>query len=98
MKLKHNNKGFSLVELIVVIAIMAILGGVGTAGYTKYIEQTNKKADMATVGNVMRAIDTASHVEIPNMDTVNQLSTSGNGIPVPVAMVLLGQKEFGVEE
>ena len=61
MKLKHNNKGFSLVELIVVIAIMAILGGVGTVGYTKYIEQTNKKADIATVGNVMRAIDTGAY-------------------------------------
>ena len=60
MKLKHNNKGFSLVELIVVIAIMAILGGVGTAGYTKYIENTNKKADMALVGNVMRAIETGA--------------------------------------
>ena len=61
MKMKHNNKGFSLVELIVVIAIMAILGGVGTAGYTKYIEQTNKKADMTLVGNIMRAIETGTN-------------------------------------
>ena len=60
-KLARDDRGFSLVELIVVIAIMAILAGVGVAGYTKYIAYANKKADSTMVGNVMRAIETASY-------------------------------------
>ena len=34
---KRNNKGFSLVELIIVIAIMAILAGVLAPQFVKYI-------------------------------------------------------------
>ncbi|MBO6205612.1 MAG: prepilin-type N-terminal cleavage/methylation domain-containing protein, partial [Lachnospiraceae bacterium] len=35
-----NNKGFSLVELIIVIAIMAILVGVMAPQLIKYIEKS----------------------------------------------------------
>ena len=93
-KLARDNRGFSLVELIVVIAIMAILAGVGVAGYTKYIAYANKKADSTMVGNVMRAIETASYAEVPGMDEVAQLSTSGDGLMVPVGMILLSHDDL----
>ena len=86
MKMKHNNKGFSLVELIVVIAIMAILGGVGTAGYTKYIEQTNKKADMTLVGNVVRALETSAYSQYADFTLGSQYS---QGLEIPVGFVVL---------
>ena len=35
----RNNKGFSLVELIVVVAIMAVLVGVLAPAYLKYVEK-----------------------------------------------------------
>ena len=41
----QNNKGFSLVELIIVIAIMAILVGVMAPQLIKYIEKTKVAAD-----------------------------------------------------
>ena len=89
MKMKHNNKGFSLVELIVVIAIMAILGGVGTVGYSKYIENTNKKADMALVGIVMRAVETSA-ADISN--TSFQKAKGLGTLPsVPVGFVILSE-------
>lgn len=42
---KLNNKGFSLVELIIVIAIMAVLVGVLAPQFTKYVGQSKTSAD-----------------------------------------------------
>ena len=48
---KTNNKGFSLVELMVVIAIIAVLGGVFINGFylisSKQVDQCAKKMQMA---------------------------------------------------
>ena len=54
-----NNKGFSLVELIIVIAIMAILVGVMAPQLIKYIEKTNVSADTQLLDTWHTAIVTA---------------------------------------
>lgn len=54
-KKKNNNKGFSLVELIVVIAIMAVLVAVLAPQFTKYIDQSRKSNDAATVAGIVTA-------------------------------------------
>ena len=54
-----NNKGFSLVELIIVIAIMAILIGVMAPQLTKYVEQSRVSADTQVADSVRTAIVTA---------------------------------------
>ena len=56
---KMNNKGFSLVELIIVIAIMAILVGVLAPQLLKYIEKTNVSADTQLADAVKSAVTTA---------------------------------------
>lgn len=53
---KENNKGFSLVELIVVIAIMAVLVAVLAPQFTKYIDQSRKSNDAATVSGIVTAV------------------------------------------
>ena len=47
--MKKNNKGFSLVELIIVIAIMAVLVGIFAASYMKYLEKGREAVDTANM-------------------------------------------------
>ena len=52
-----NNKGFSLVELIIVIAIMAVLVGVLAPTYLQYVEKSKKSNDVSTVDSVVNACE-----------------------------------------
>lgn len=54
-----NNKGFSLVELIIVIAIMAILIGVMAPQLMKYVDRTRVSSDKQLGDTVRTAIMTA---------------------------------------
>lgn len=54
-----GNKGFSLVELIIVIAIMAILIGVMAPNLLKYVERSRVSKDTQAVDSVHTAIVTA---------------------------------------
>lgn len=54
-----NNKGFSLVELIVVIAIMAVLVGVLAPTLLRYVEKSRKQKDESAIGEVINAVTIA---------------------------------------
>lgn len=57
---KRNNKGFSLVELIVVIAIMAILMAVLAPVFSRYIDTARQSNDASMVSSVVTACQTAA--------------------------------------
>lgn len=50
--MKKNNKGFSLVELIVVIAIMAILAAVAIPTFAHFITKANEASDAELLNNI----------------------------------------------
>lgn len=54
---KLGNKGFSLVELIIVIAIMAVLVGVLAPAYLRYVEKSRKSADIQALDSIMIAME-----------------------------------------
>lgn len=53
---KLDNKGFSLVELIIVIAIMAVLVGVLAPQYLKYVEKSRVATDKDNVVAMVGAL------------------------------------------
>lgn len=56
MERKLNNKGFSLVELIVVVAIMVVLIGVTSATILNYMERSQYGKDMSSLDSIHTAL------------------------------------------
>lgn len=68
--MKKNNKGFSLVELIVVVLIMAIIATALTLAVTKYVAKAKRSSDANTAGELRSA------TEMALMDVMTSASNS----------------------
>lgn len=64
---KMNNKGFSLVELIIVIAIMAVLVGILAPQYLKYVNNSKVSTDVSNAEQIATTINVA----VSDSDTAN---------------------------
>ncbi len=71
---KMNNKGFSLVELIIVIAIMAILIAVLAPQFLRYVEKSRLQSDNSALGEVANAVKVA----VANDKINKEISDAGN--------------------
>ena len=97
---KMNNKGFSLVELIIVIAIMAVLIGVMAPQFLRYVEQSRRSTDISNAQSIATAIqaDIADSVITTNVavtTTVMSTQTAKSLSEKPVVRgTLAGTKEF----
>ncbi len=56
---KANNKGFTLVELIIVVAIIAVLAAVLAPQYLRYVERARQSNDLQVATSIMRATTAA---------------------------------------
>ncbi|MCI6498554.1 MAG: type II secretion system GspH family protein [Lachnospiraceae bacterium] len=57
-KITKNNKGFSLIELIIVIAIMAVLVAIIAPNLTKYLGSSKQKTDKKNADEIASQIQT----------------------------------------
>ncbi|MBE5925817.1 MAG: type II secretion system protein [Lachnospiraceae bacterium] len=55
---KTNNKGFSLIELIIVIAIMAVLVAIIAPNLTKYLGSSKTSADTKNLDEIQSTLNT----------------------------------------
>ena len=85
MKKEMNNKGFSLVELIIVIAIMVILVAVLAPQYLRYVEKSRISTDTQTAVEFINAMQVAASdpdATIPTGGTYEVTSDSAGKITV----------------
>ena len=72
-KVKKNNKGFTLVELIIVIAIIAILVAVLAPNYVRYVDKSRWSSDKSDCETLLGEVKT-SVIEAQNEDTNSAVS------------------------
>ncbi|MBS6561322.1 MAG: prepilin-type N-terminal cleavage/methylation domain-containing protein [Clostridiales bacterium] len=89
-KKKKDNKGFTLVELIIVVAILAILVGILAPQYTKYVEKSRRASDVSNLESLVKAAQVAAadtDYDIPagiyviTVNTTGTTVTKGTGTP-----------------
>ena len=55
--MRKDNRGFSLIELIIVIAIMAVLVAVIAPNLSKYLSSSKQKTDVSNIDTIRGVIE-----------------------------------------
>ena len=78
---KMNNKGFSLIELIIVIAIMAVLVAIIAPNLTKYLGRSKQETDKKNLDEIKKQVkNVISEAAIDDVQVVSGAAgTSGKG-------------------
>lgn len=91
---KMNNKGFSLVELIIVIAIMAILAGALAPALIKYIAKSRRSSDANNCGTIQASMQTATSDENADAAFVNLQDAKWRLLPANTGGVVTNDGDF----
>ena len=81
-KVRKDNRGLSLVEILIAVAIMSVIISVVGALYTQYIKRSKIHADVASAETILNAVDTA----VKEKDVIKEIRTrinagGGGGVP-----------------
>ena len=79
--MKQTQKGFTLIELMIVVAIIGILAAVAIPAYSNY----TKKAKFTEVTQATQALKTAVEVCYSDMNSLASCTAGTNGVPNDLA-------------
>ncbi len=82
----ERQRGFSLVELVVVVAIMAALAGILTPVYLRYIEKTRIQRDESAAGEIFRAAEIVVYTGTYDVTGMVVVQFSSSGVTINSAI------------
>lgn len=95
-KIKKNNKGFSLVELIVVIAIMAVLVGVIAPTIMGNIERSRESRDIQTLDSIASACQVALTNEAASTVAFSGTYDVADGVDLSLILAATDRDNFAL--
>lgn len=95
--MKSKNKGFSLVELIIVVAIMAILVAILAPQYVKYVEKSRQTRDQKIADEIRKACEVLINDEEENLEEGTYVITLAQNKKVAITATGVGANKTHLE-
>lgn len=77
LKKFNNEKGFTMIELIIVIALIAVIGAMLVPNFSETVKRTKIKTDINSLRTIQNAIDLYEAESNTEVTSIQQLSDNG---------------------